>query len=162
MASYLVGIDIGGTFTDCVVICERGQVVTAKAPSTPGDYSRGVLDAITAAGRQLGHTLPEICRATRLLSHATTIGTNAVIEKRGARVGIITTKGHNDVIHIMRGSRGLSGRDLNQVVHGLHHPPTEPEGETASADLATVHAAQGLNENVLVGVTGFEPVTSAV
>ncbi|TAK55919.1 MAG: hydantoinase/oxoprolinase family protein [Gammaproteobacteria bacterium] len=117
MASYLVGIDIGGTFTDCVVICERGQVVTAKAPSTPGDYSRGVLDAITAAGRQLGHTLPEICRATRLLSHATTIGTNAVIEKRGARVGIITTKGHNDVIHIMRGSRGLSGRDLNQVVH---------------------------------------------
>lgn len=117
MPSYLVGVDIGGTFTDCVVICENGKVITAKAPSTPADYSKGVMDAITGAGTQLGHTLSEICQSTRLLSHATTIGTNAVIEKRGAKVGIITTKGHNDVIHIMRGSRGLSGRDLNKVVH---------------------------------------------
>ncbi|RLT96376.1 MAG: hydantoinase/oxoprolinase family protein [Ketobacter sp.] len=62
-------------------------------------------------------TLHRLCADTRLLTHGTTVGTNAIIQKRGARVGLITTKGHNDVIYIMRGSRGLTGRDLDKVVH---------------------------------------------
>src|SRR5690606_3474930 len=51
------------------------------------------------------------------LSHGTTVGTNTIIQKRGARVGLITTKGHEDAIHIMRGSRGYTGRDIRKVVH---------------------------------------------
>ncbi len=117
MASYLIGVDIGGTFTDCVMVGDDGQITTAKALSTPEDYSRGVLDSMSAAATQLGCSLEEICQSTRLLTHGTTIGTNAVLQKRGAKVGIITTKGHNDVIHIMRGSRGLTGRDINKIVH---------------------------------------------
>lgn len=117
MGSYLVGVDIGGTFTDCVVIDEGGAVTTAKSPSTPDDFARGMIDAIAAAAVQLGETPAGLYRQIALLSHGTTVGTNAVVQKRGAKVGLITTKGHNDVIHIMRASRGLGGRDVRQIVH---------------------------------------------
>ncbi|MGH7090093.1 MAG: hydantoinase/oxoprolinase family protein, partial [Stellaceae bacterium] len=115
--SYLVGVDIGGTFTDCVVIDDRGAVTTAKAPSTPDDFSRGMLDAMAAAARRLGLAPDALFPEIALLSHGTTVGTNAIVQKRGARVGLITTKGMNDVIHIMRGSRGVQGRDVRLVVH---------------------------------------------
>src|SRR5258708_39014125 len=117
MTSYLVGVDIGGTFTDCVVIDQAGVVTTAKSPSTPDDFARGMLDAMTEAAAALGTDLDGLCRQTELLSHGTSIGTNAIVQQRGAPVGLITTKGHNDVIHIMRGSRGITGRDIQQVVH---------------------------------------------
>lgn len=117
MGSYLVGVDIGGTFTDCVVIDENGSVTTAKAPSTPGNFAQGMIDAIAAAAGKLGLEPGLLYGEVALLSHGTTVGTNAVVQKRGARIGLITTKGHNDVIHIMRGSRGIGGRDVRQVVH---------------------------------------------
>ena len=117
MGSYLVGVDIGGTFTDCVVIDESGSVTTAKAPSTPGNFAQGMIDAIAAAAGKLGLEPARLYGEVALLSHGTTVGTNAVVQKRGARIGLITTKGHNDVIHIMRGSRGIGGRDVRQVVH---------------------------------------------
>jgi N-methylhydantoinase A len=114
---YLVGVDIGGTFTDCVVIDEAGAVTTAKSPSTPANFAEGMIDAIDAAAAKLGIGAERLYREITLLSHGTTVGTNAVVQKRGARIGLITTKGHNDVIHIMRGSRGIGGRDVRQVVH---------------------------------------------
>jgi N-methylhydantoinase A len=117
MGSYLVGVDIGGTFTDCVVIDEGGTVTTAKAPSTPGNFAQGMIDAIDGAAGRLGVEPAQLYAQVALLSHGTTVGTNAVVQKRGARIGLITTKGHNDVIHIMRGSRGIGGRDVRQVVH---------------------------------------------
>ena len=117
MSSYLVGVDIGGTFTDCVIIDNEGQVTTAKVPSTPSDFSTGMVNAVDASADALGISLEVLCRNTKLLTHGTTVGTNAVIQKKGAKVGLITTRGHNDVIHIMRGSRGLSGRELDKVVH---------------------------------------------
>jgi N-methylhydantoinase A len=117
MSSYLVGVDIGGTFTDCVVIDESGAVTTAKAPSTPGNFAQGMIDAIAGAAEKLGIEAGDLYQQVALLSHGTTVGTNAVVQKRGARIGLITTKGHNDVIHIMRGSRGIGGRDVRQVVH---------------------------------------------
>ena len=86
-------------------------------PSTPKDFSIGVSDGLAAVGRKLGIELKELCPQITMLSHGTTVGTNAIIQKRGAKVGLITTKGHNDVIHIMRGSRGLSGNDIRLVVH---------------------------------------------
>ena len=117
MSSYLVGVDIGGTFTDCVIIDDQGRVTTAKVPSTPADFSKGMVHAVRNGSERLGLDLEELCSDTKLLTHGTTVGTNAVIQKKGAKVGLITTKGHSDVIHIMRGSRGLSGRELDKVVH---------------------------------------------
>ena len=101
MPSYLVGVDIGGTFTDCVIIDDAGQVTTAKVPSTPSDFSRGMVNAVRASADALGISLEVLCRNTKLLTHGTTVGTNAVIQKKGAKVGLITTRGHNDVIHIL-------------------------------------------------------------
>ena len=117
MSSYLVGVDIGGTFTDCVIIDDHGRVTTAKVPSTPADFSNGMVHAVRNGSESLGLTLEALCANTKLLTHGTTVGTNAVIQKKGAKVGLITTKGHNDVIHIMRGSRGLAGQDIKLIVH---------------------------------------------
>ncbi|MGA0950045.1 MAG: hydantoinase/oxoprolinase family protein, partial [Burkholderiaceae bacterium] len=61
--------------------------------------------------------MPSFCASIRMLTHGTTVGTNALIQRRGAKVGLITTLGHEDAIHIMRGSRGVTSRNLNQVVH---------------------------------------------
>jgi N-methylhydantoinase A len=115
--SYLVGIDIGGTFTDCAIVDRAGKLLTTKVPSTPADFSRGMMDALDAGAAALGLKLERFCRDIDFLSHGTTVGTNTIIQKRGARVGLITTKGHEDAIHIMRGSRGYGGRDIRKVVH---------------------------------------------
>jgi N-methylhydantoinase A len=117
MSSYLCGIDIGGTFTDCVVVDETGHVTTGKAPSTPSNFADGLINALGTVAKKLGTPLDALCGEIAMLAHGTTVGTNAIIQKKGVKVGLITTKGHNDVIHIMRGSRGLTGRDIRLVVH---------------------------------------------
>ena len=117
MSGYLVGIDIGGTFTDCVVVDGRGRMRSTKVPSTPHDFAEGMMNALRVGAESLGLGLEDFCRNIAFLSHGTTVGTNTVIQKKGAHVGLITTKGHEDAIHIMRGSRGYTGRDIRKVVH---------------------------------------------
>ena len=117
MSKYLCGLDIGGTFTDCVIVDDDGRVVSAKAPSTPGDFAEGLMNALRIAARKCGKPVAALLADTSLVSHGTTVGTNAIVQKRGARVGLVSTRGHNDVIHIMRGSRGLDGREVRKVVH---------------------------------------------
>lgn len=117
MSGFLCGVDIGGTFTDCVVVDADGAAVTAKAPSTPPNFADGMIHALELAAAKLGLPLSTFLESIAILAHGTTVGTNAIIQKRGAKVGLVTTKGHEDVIHIMRGSRGLTGRDIKLVVH---------------------------------------------
>jgi N-methylhydantoinase A len=97
-AGMLVGIDVGGTFTDLVVFEPgTGRVGVSKQLSTPEDPSRGVLAVVEAAGVDLG--------ATDLLIHGTTITTNAMLERRIARVGLVTTMGFRDVLELGRRTR---------------------------------------------------------
>ena len=117
MDRYLVGVDIGGTFTDCVALDGKGNITATKAPSTPGNFAQGMIDALEVAAGRLGLTFGQFCERIEVLTHGTTVGTNALIQRRGAKVGLITTKGHEDVIHIMRGSRGVTSRDITKVVH---------------------------------------------
>jgi N-methylhydantoinase A len=117
MAQYLVGVDIGGTFTDCVAVDEHGTVTTAKSPSTPPNFADGMIDALGLVAERLGHSPDAFFRLIDSLSHGTTVGTNAIVQQRGAKVGLITTTGHNDVIHIMRGSRGVGRHDVREIVH---------------------------------------------
>jgi N-methylhydantoinase A len=94
----LVGIDVGGTFTDLVVFEPvTGRVRVSKQLSTPHDPSRGVLSVVEAAGVDL--------RTTALLIHGTTITTNAMLERRIARVGLVTTQGFRDVLELGRRTR---------------------------------------------------------
>ncbi|HEY4373105.1 MAG TPA: hydantoinase/oxoprolinase family protein [Burkholderiales bacterium] len=117
MSRYLVGVDIGGTFTDCVVLDERGQITATKSPSTPGNFAQGMINALGVAADSLKLSFEDFCQDIKVLTHGTTVGTNALIQRKGAKVGLITTKGHEDAIHIMRGSRGVNSNDLNKVVH---------------------------------------------
>jgi len=114
---HIIGIDTGGTFTDCVVMDAAGRITTAKASSTPADFSEGVMESLRLAGERLGLTTEALLRETSRLALGTTVGTNAMLQRRGARVGLITTRGHRDVIHIMRGARGVPGLNNVQVLH---------------------------------------------
>jgi N-methylhydantoinase A len=114
---YLVGVDIGGTFTDCVVLDRAGDITATKAASTPGNFAGGMLAALQVAAERLKLPFDAFCERISVLTHGTTVGTNALIQRKGAKVGLITTKGHEDAIHIMRGSRGVNSRDIAKVVH---------------------------------------------
>ena len=89
----VVGIDIGGTFTD-LVSCESGTLLAVKVPSTPSDYSEGFSEALDSA-RSDDAKIESIV-------HATTIATNALIQRKGARIGLITTEGFRDVLSLLR------------------------------------------------------------
>src|SRR6185369_6087646 len=96
-----IGVDIGGTFTDVVCRLADGTVRIAKLPTTSGDPSRAVLDALRMAEREW-HVAPS--NITRFV-HGTTVATNAVLERKGARIGLITTEGFRDVLEIGRQNR---------------------------------------------------------
>ena len=117
MGRLLVGVDIGGTFTDCVVLAKDGSITATKSSSTPPNFAEGMLSAMKIAAERLGLSFEEFCKEVEVLTHGTTVGTNALIQRKGARVGLITTRGHEDAIHIMRGSRGVTSRDIRKVVH---------------------------------------------
>src|SRR5207247_1435081 len=101
----------------CVVLDRAGRITATKAPSTPGNFADGMLSAMRVAAERLGLSFEQFCSEIAVLTHGTTVGTNALIQRKGARVGLITTRGHEDAIHIMRGSRGVSSRDIAKVVH---------------------------------------------
>ena len=101
---YIVGVDIGGTFTDCVVMDEQGTVTLGKALSTPDDFAKGALDAVIDAARNLGLAGElDLLRATKFFFHACTVADNVLITRSGPKTGLLTTLGFGDTILIMRG-----------------------------------------------------------
>ena len=103
---YVVGVDIGGTCTDCVVVDTDGNVTLAKAFSTPDDFSGGILDALAVAAADLAIDRAELLRSTRLFLHSTTVAENAVVDGTLADAAVITTKGFEDTLFAMRGGYG--------------------------------------------------------
>ena len=97
-----LGVDIGGTFTDLVMLDENGGLVTTKALSTPGELEVGVFNAVEDAARQRGMTGEELLARVVAFGHGTTQATNAVIERDGARTGLVTTRGFGDTLAIQR------------------------------------------------------------
>lgn len=95
---YWVGVDVGGTFTDLVVYNTKDQSLSlGKSPSTPDDPGRGVLNALRSANIELA--------SIERFRHGATVATNTVLERRGARLGVLTTRGFRDVLIIGRGNR---------------------------------------------------------
>jgi N-methylhydantoinase A len=100
--SWRIGVDIGGTFTDVAVVDERsGTIGVAKTPTTPANFTDGVIvgleEAIAANGIQSGQV--------SLLAHATTIVTNTLLEEKGCRAALVTTRGFRDVLELRRSAR---------------------------------------------------------
>ncbi|MCI0622608.1 MAG: hydantoinase/oxoprolinase family protein [Acidobacteria bacterium] len=92
------GVDIGGTFTDIVLLWEDGTVNSKKVLSTPPDYALGIVNAMTQLGKELSLPLSEINK----LVHGTTVATNLILEGKGARTALLTTKGFRDVLELRR------------------------------------------------------------
>ena len=114
---YRIGVDVGGTFTDLVAVDDFGKATLAKVPSTPEDPSIGVLDGLQLLSVTLGTELAVLLDETERVVHGTTVATNALLEHKGARVGLLTTEGHRDVIEMREG--------LKDDRYNLRLPPPE-------------------------------------
>ena len=100
--SWRIGVDIGGTFTDVVLADETsGVAAVVKVPTTPRDFARGVVDGLRAAMREHGLAAADV----GWLAHATTVVTNALLEGKGARAALVTTRGCRDVLELRRSAR---------------------------------------------------------
>lgn len=140
MSRHRLGIDVGGTFTDLVSISDEGLVM-AKVPSTPRDQSQGVMHSIDTSGVS--------AESVTALAHGMTVATNALLERRGARLALITTEGFRDILEIGRQHRP-SLYDLTR-----DHPPPlmprelrftvrermDPDGEAVPLDMDSVECA---------------------
>jgi N-methylhydantoinase A len=115
---YRIGIDIGGTFTDLAAVDQQGQVTLAKAASTPADASLGVMEGLERLAEALGIERSIMLGQTERIVHGTTVATNALLERKGARVGLLTTEGHRDVLEMREG--------LKDDRYDLRQPPPEP------------------------------------
>jgi N-methylhydantoinase A len=114
----LLGVDVGGTFTDAVLVA-GGGLVTAKAPTTPGDQSHGVMAAIAAVLDRAGAAAGDV----ELLAHGMTVATNALLEGRGARTAFVATEGFADIVELGRQAR----RDLYRLCAAWPAPFAPPE-----------------------------------
>ncbi|MCW2954972.1 MAG: hypothetical protein JWQ48_4142 [Conexibacter sp.] len=118
-SGYNIAVDIGGTFTDCVIHdVAGGRIVAAKAPSRREHLGGGVLDAVRAGAERLGVPLHQVLAATERFIHGSTVATNAMIERDGARTAYVTTAGHEDTLaigKIFQKRAGLSEREISHL-----------------------------------------------
>ncbi len=114
-----MAVDVGGTFTDVLVLDDQGSVREFKVPTTPQDPSLGVLQGMEAAARGLGLTLAAFAGSVRLFIHGTTLATNALLTGRGANVGMLTTRGFRDILELRRGYKNVRTSMFNVFI-----PPT--------------------------------------
>lgn len=98
MTRYRVGVDVGGTFTDIVLMEESGELTIKKVLSTPHDYSEAILDAIGSLMKENGFKGSQV----EAVIHGTTVATNAILTHTGAKTGLITTRGFRDVLEFAR------------------------------------------------------------
>src|SRR3954453_15466865 len=154
----LRGVDVGGTFTDAVLV-DGGRLITAKAPSTPDDQSRGVLAGVGAALEKAGREASGVTA----FSHGMTVATNALLEGRGARTVLCATAGFTDVVELGRQARPelyrLCAAPPAPLVPPQRRVPvperTAPEGVLRALDEAAADA-------VADAVAAHEPEAVAV
>ena len=115
---WRIGIDVGGTFTDLAAVDETGRVVIAKCASTPRDQSEGLVEGLGLLAAECGTDLEGLLARTERSVHGTTVATNALLERKGAKVGLLTTEGHRDIIEMREG--------LKDDRYNVRMPPPVP------------------------------------
>ncbi|HEY2318156.1 MAG TPA: hydantoinase/oxoprolinase family protein [Solirubrobacteraceae bacterium] len=126
----LLGVDVGGTFTDAVLAVE-GRIITAKAPTTAEDQSEGVLAAVRTVLERAGAEAAAVSE----FSHGMTVATNALLEGRGARTAFIATEGFSDIVALGRQDRP----ELYRLCAGRPEPLTAPEARFGAPERMTPH-----------------------
>ena len=157
---YLVGIDIGGTCTDCVVIDETGTTTVGKAFSTPPDFSAGILDALEVTAQSIGIAATQLLEHTRLFLHSTTVAENAVIDGNLARASLITTRGFEHTLFVTRGGygrwSGLTEDEKRDPINTDKAPPIVPISRIRAVKERTDH------NGVVLGAVEEQEVRQAV
>ena len=126
---FYVATDVGGTFTDCVIMDETGKLTIGKSPSTPPDFYLGAMESIRVAASGLGLTLEDVLAQTALLLHGSTVATNALLTRSGAKTGLLTTRGFEDTLPILRAKGrhdGLSEVEIKRQVRTENPSPIIP------------------------------------
>ena len=135
-------IDVGGTFTDCLVLEESGQLQRFKASTTPEDPTLGFFAAVGKAAKYYGQTLEQFLGQVEQIVHGTTLGTNILITERGAKVGMITTKGFRDVVEMRRGIRNLHGSMFDMFIEP--YQPLVPRYRSLGVEERTLYTGEML------------------
>ncbi len=133
-------IDVGGTFTDCLVLEESGQLQRFKASTTPDDPTRGFFAAVGKAAKHFGQTLEQFLGDVEQIVHGTTLGTNILITERGAKVGVLTTKGFRDVVEMRRGIRNLHGSMFDMFIEP--YQPLVPRNLSLGVEERTLYTGE--------------------
>lgn len=115
--SYVIGVDVGGTFTDAALVGSTGTIA-AKTPSTPPHYSEGVLASLDLLAEKMGTSTRQMLAATNHIAHGTTSSLNALVMGNVPEVGFLCTQGHRDSLFIMN----VEGRYLGRAAHELQNP----------------------------------------
>src|SRR3974390_655839 len=121
MGKKRVCVDVGGTFTDCLVMDETGLLEKFKAPTTPSDPSIGLMNALKKAAKYYKADIGDFLGQIEVLVHGTTLATNILINERGTKAGMITTKGFRDSIEMRRGIK-----PIEVSLYNLFTPPNRP------------------------------------
>ncbi len=137
---YIIGVDVGGTFTDGVLADGDGRIYGAKAPSTPPNYTEGFFEVLDELAGQAGLTLREMLERTHHISHGTTSSLNALVMGTVPDIGFITTRGHRDSIYIMN----VEGRYLGSSPEQLQSVITQSKSHA----LIPRHLAYEVTERV--------------
>jgi N-methylhydantoinase A len=103
--AFQICIDIGGTFTDCLVADESGEIRIFKAPTTPGAFHLGFIDVLHVAAAGLALDPRDFIAAIETLVHGSTVSTNALVEGKVARTGVLLNEGHQDILVLREGPR---------------------------------------------------------
>ncbi len=151
---YIVGVDIGGTFTDCVAIRTSvdgllPMVKIGKSSSTPPDFQTGFIAALRTAAEVHGVGLDEML-ADAQVYHGCTVGTNALVEHKTARVGLLATRGHTDTVFIMKAGNRLKYLPANYIAHVAKQTKPEP--------LVPKSLCEGIDERVAFDGAVFAPL----
>ncbi len=137
---YYIGVDTGGTFTDCVVMDAEGSLTVGKAPSTPKNFAEGIVDSVASAAGALEMSTQQLLQNTALFTHASTTATNALITGRGARTGLITTNGFEETVLVMRVMGKYAGLGEEVLKHHVRAEKPTP--------LVPRSLIRGINERV--------------
>ena len=116
--SHIIGIDVGGTFTDLVAVDAQRARHLREGVDHAGDLAVGLFDGLDELARRLDVTRGELLRGAQRVIHGTTVATNALLERKGARVGLLTTEGHRDILEMREG--------LKEDRYNLRMPPPVP------------------------------------
>lgn len=139
--AYVAGIDIGGTFTDCTIVDDTGGQTIGKARTTPEDNAiGGFFDSIEAAAGKNGEDVQGLLKRTKRITHGTTLATNLIVEEEGADIGLITSKGHEDTLTMMRGIGRATGQPPENILKTIEMSRPDP--------LVPTDATVGVTERV--------------